>query len=545
MIVKHNRRIALWAGLLAFVMAMVGCGASTEYPEPLPFSTDMPPTLEESVSRQVGFDAQLYFISQDGRMLFPEERLVESTLNKSRAEAVILALFKGPVSEALQASVPEGLSLQSVEVSMDVCNIYLTGGAFPGRRPWVTLRAALAATVCAVEEVSAVNVYFNGMEPGYLGRPLGALRPIEDALDVYLNNLKQEYEVLASQPNTEAGSFETHTASLCFLDVTGSLLLARTTDINYARNATKSQVAELLILKLLEGDAGPDSLEPVLPADLRLVRPPEFIYERGVAPQDNAADAAAGSSGDEKETIPSGGDADVDLDEEAYVVVTIQRPVQSYDEKLMCGALTRTICGYIPKVKGVCIVVQDADGSLTQLGDTWEAEVGDTLKSDGRRYFTARSFSSLIGEKVYLSFPDSDGTALYHVGRAVPCVAAYDPRVRLAELFVGPADPGVLYPAFSAEDIRSVYIVGDIAVVDWAAGFRNQFMQTLQADATTIPVERRELLFVYSVVNTLTEFPGVQRVWMMENGEKLGMLEQIYLGGALLRSPGILVGADG
>ncbi len=47
-------------------------------------------------------------------------------------------------------------------------------------------------------------------------------------------------------------------------------------------------------------------------------------------------------------------------------------------------------------------------------------------------------------------------------------------------------------------------------------------------------------LFVYSVIDTLTELPGIQWVWMLENGEKLGAVGDVYLGNALLRNPGIL-----
>ena len=48
-------------------------------------------------------------------------------------------------------------------------------------------------------------------------------------------------------------------------------------------------------------------------------------------------------------------------------------------------------------------------------------------------------------------------------------------------------------------------------------------------------------MFIYSVVNTLTELEGVSRVWMLEDGKKLGSVDEIYLGNALMRNPGILV----
>lgn len=52
--------------------------------------------------------------------------------------------------------------------------------------------------------------------------------------------------------------------------------------------------------------------------------------------------------------------------------------------------------------------------------------------------------------------------------------------------------------------------------------------------------DRGELLMIYSIINTLTELPYVRRVWMSEQGQKLGMINRIYLGNPLLRSPGLI-----
>ena len=51
----------------------------------------------------------------------------------------------------------------------------------------------------------------------------------------------------------------------------------------------------------------------------------------------------------------------------------------------------------------------------------------------------------------------------------------------------------------------------------------------------------RETLFIYGVVNTLTDMPMISSVWMLENGEKIAQVNKIYLGGALVRNPGLIV----
>ena len=42
-------------------------------------------------------------------------------------------------------------------------------------------------------------------------------------------------------------------------------------------------------------------------------------------------------------------------------------------------------------------------------------------------------------------------------------------------------------------------------------------------------------------MNTLTEIEDIGRVWMLEDGKKLGSIDKIYLGNSLMRNPGILV----
>lgn len=217
-------------------------------------------------------------------------------------------------------------------------------------------------------------------------------------------------------------------------------------------------------------------------------------------------------------------------EEEAYrdfiISIEIERPQLDYAIDVMCGALTLTLTGYIPNCRGVRLAFTDEDGTAEHFPPSG--------------YYTRKDFSDRVGYSIDLSYPDANGQSLHRVDRAVPSAAVYDPMLRLSELFISPADPGVMYPFFVKTDIQSVYIIGSLAVVDWRAGFSDKLRALIKTNETTIPKDRRERLFVYSVVNTLTELPGVSRVWMLENGKKLGLADKIYLGNALLRNPGIL-----
>ena len=214
--------------------------------------------------------------------------------------------------------------------------------------------------------------------------------------------------------------------------------------------------------------------------------------------------------------------------EKQIIALRFKEPTYAYDEKILAGALTMTITGYLPNTEGVAIYMQQSDGTYRNLDP------------EGL-YFTREDFSDMVGVNVYLPYPDAEGSVLHRVSRAVSSLRAYDPEVRLAELFKGPADPGVMYPLFTQEDVESVYVTGDLAVVNWKAGFTEKLQALLEYEDFEVPVERREQLFIYSVVNALTEIQGIYRVWMLEDGNKLGTVGEMYLGNALLRNPGIMI----
>lgn len=502
-------------------LALAGCTAAGEVTPELPLSNHVPPALAEGVEREGSFEARLYFLSEDGLRLVPETREISYTGNISHAQAVVEALAQGPSGDVLRPSLPDNVSLERVEISSDACNVYLSASYQPDARDWLKARAAVAATVYAAEGIGSINLYLEGVEPGYRGKPLGALAPLREQLDTYVASIEQEYNAWyeQAQSDTEAGSYETRTATLYFTDLQGKLLIARNSTVNYARSEDKAGIAALLVGKLLDGDA---SLEPVMPADLTWAEAPTdtplSVLEASLLPTNEDGDLP-------HPIFPGPAPQE---NERSVITLRFQEPTYSFDEATLAGALTLTITGYIPNVAGVSIYLRQEDGSYRNLA-------GEDL------YFTREDFTDAIGTSIYLPFPDAEGSMLHRVPRAVSGKSAYDPMVRLQELFKGPADPGVQYPLFTAEDIGSVYVTGDIAVVDWKGGFSQKLEDLLQEESFVLPMERRERLFIYSVVNAVTEIPGIQRVWMLEAGKKLGTVGELYLGNALLRNPGIMI----
>ena len=512
-------------GVVAVLMlgaTLCSCTVNREYTPQMTLSSTMPNTAKAGGENLLSLEAQLYFVSEDGMRLSVESRTIEYDGNTSRVEAVINALIAGPDSAVYQESIPGDMTLQKAELSTDVCNVYLLASYIPDVDVWLTARAALAATVYQCEGIESINLYLNGMEPGYYGRALGAMMPISGKLDTYITNLKQEYEALEIQEATEASVYESRTATLYFTNSESKYLIAANEEINYDCGLTTGQIAQLLISKLQDGDEG---LEPVLPVNLTLAAVPQVIPVGIIDAMYNSEDGdiphpeASPNWRKEQEWSKP--------DEEGVVELLINEPASTYGENIMCGALTLTLTGYLPNISGVAIAMKKADGTIVNLSE--------------KGYFTRDDYAVYIGRNIYLAFPDSEGSMLHRVSRVISSGSAYDPQTRLRELLQGEADPGVRYPLFEGDDVLDVYITGDTAVVNWKAGFAQKLRDLIATDQTSLPQDRRERLFVYSVVNTLTEIPGVQRVWMLEDGKKLGMIDQIYLGNALLRNPGIMI----
>lgn len=505
------------AGLLCLCMAAGFCGCSgvDEAPAALPISQTLPPAPGEQTS--VTFEAELYFMTADGRKLSAEERVITMAPGASRLSAVIDALIQGPRSQTLQPVIQPGLSLVSAEWSVDTCNVYLRGEIELDTQTWLIARAAIAETLYAAEAIPSVNLFYNGAAPGYYGRPLGAQTPITTALDVYLRSMEQEYLLSAEGQHTEAGSYESRIATLFFADETDVLLLARNAELNYDRQATLPEIVALLVSKLSQGDAGERALEPVMPADLSLVGDPVLREVDMPAPAGTAGIQAAS------------GQADMDTARSYIAEIAFTQPHHEYDADLMCGALTLTLTGYLPQLRGVRVALQTENGQFQALND-----------EDG--YFTREMFASRIGAYVPLIYPDAEGASFYRISRAVAAADAYDPAIRLAALLDGPADPGVPYEIITAEDMESIYIVGDTAVMNWKTGFSQKLADFAAAEESALPRDRRVWLLVYGMINTITEIPGIQRVWMLEAGKKLGEISGVYLSNALLRNPGIITG---
>lgn len=522
---KILKQTALLLAVLMLAMALYGCVTENDYPPALVLRDQTPPERDENADSGT-FETELFFLSQDDKSLKKQTRVVEYDTQTSRAEAAIQALISGPETDptGIHNSVPSLFRVNRVELCGDVCNVYFEGDSFiPTETEWLRIRAAVAATVAAAEGINSVNVFLFERQLGYYNYSLGTMSPLEEELSVYLRNMSRTYSYLNTAESgvniVEDTQYGTQSIALYFANTEGTLLSARNAEISYPEGIKKTQLIEMIVEQLSGGDTE-GTLEPSLPADFKLLQEPTVIY--------------SGKTEDGRE----------DTESDCIVELVIAQPeAANYNETLMCGALTMTISSFIPNVSGVRILIAE---ETQQTGQTPSPEENDqesgitVLRVLGEKAFRNIDFTDLLGHTVNLYYPDEDGLVLRKTSRIIPQTTTYDPLVRLQELLSNVSEQGMSYAPFTADDIQDVYVVDGVAVIDWAPGFSETLRAYLENDST-MEVSRRESMFIYGVVNTMTDMPMISSVWMLEDGKKIEKIQNIYLGSALVRNPGLIV----
>ena len=510
---KEKKSFRLLCVCMAALMLCACSAPQIETAELVPSAATPRPEMDRESPR---YEAELFFPTSNSRELLPESRQIIMDGNISHTEAALRVLCGGASTQSQLSILQNGVEFEKAEVSSESCNVYFRGNVSLDEKQWLITRAAVAATVNAVQGIPFVNLYYNQMEPGYLDRPLGAISPILENLDVYIKNMELEYEALQTEreENVEETSFEMRNATVYFTDTQTGLLLAQNRVISYSASASENDILNIL-LETMRNAATADNknVRSALPAGLRLVDPPSFIKDADFTEPSDAADQTSNEGTSSRTT--------------GIVELAFFEPDIEYDEELLCGALTLTLTGYIPLVRGIRILFQDANG-----------EIRNPSSID---LFTRDMFSDLIGCSIPLDYPNEDGTGLHSVKRTVSNAESYMLESRLQTLLSESTDTGVSFIGFSPEDVRNVYITGDTAVIDWQPGFASKLRALETNEDIIIPTERRIWIYIYSIINTMTEFPGIQRVWMLENGRKMGAIGDIYLGNSLMRNPGLIL----
>jgi spore germination protein GerM len=135
--------------------------------------------------------------------------------------------------------------------------------------------------------------------------------------------------------------------------------------------------------------------------------------------------------------------------------------------------------------------------------------------------------------KVTLYFADPSGQYLVPVTREIPKVEGVA-RATLQELILGPGSTSDFLPTIPAGTVlRDINIRPDgVAIVD----FSKELVANHKGGTTG------EMLTVYSIVNTLTQFPTVKKVQLLVEGQQVSTLAgHLDIRETLARNEGLIL----
>lgn len=439
----------------------------------------------------------LYFVSNDQKQLTPLSRTVlvrgEDALIERTLKRLLDAEDSGPAG--LLPVAPAGTRAEWIEQSQGVVTLSLTMDALkldPQAMCW--MEAAIAGTLTALSGVRYVNVLIDGKAESATKIPAGTLSRTELNLTTLWAQRRDDDARLAADPALAAIERD---ATLYFAGWAGDRMLPEVRRITL----NTQEFAEVLIEELRKGPRGTTQAHAVLPHDARLKYTPE-----------------------------------IDMLEDGRRVLKL-----AFDENLFAllkrdglsawqlfGALSLTLCRFIPDLDGLRIWVGDDTNLITEL-------------TDGvRRYSFPEGVISPdlfeVGRVARLYFAGADGT-LTAVERLVDQQSAVSPRALLEQLIDGPLvfDGGakpVMPEGVSDADLLGIRIEERTALVNLSSNFY-RLCQGLTPD------EERNL--IYAMVNTLCELDFVNRVRFYVAGATVDALTRdIFLRGALLPNPGLV-----
>lgn len=526
-------RLQRGIALLLLTGLLAGCALQTEVPGPLPENTSPPPSTELVEST---FETDLYFLVS-GNMLSPERRTIALPPGMRREEAVIRALMEGPENPGLSAAfLPGGvLEYLGIQVCGDICMAYFSfAGAAEGISDYDLLlsKAAIAQSLYAATGIRYFDMYVDNSPPGYRGqgRPLGALQPPGTEVSVTALQLPP------SASDAQNGQvLETREAILYFTDAVGALLQCEVRAQQYSIEASVDEILSGLSAALAEGPYAAGSVR-ILPEDLRYEG---STFRRALTTQDIDAETSVVNVPEEISTVQL-----TDVPGWGYLNLYFKTADSGYDPLMACASIVHTVTGFLPRLLGVRIYINDTP---VDPGAVLPEIAGSTTAADG--YFTRGDVSGLVGDLVTLCCPEKNGLGLVQVSQLLPMPVSGDPTQLLQALFTaGEGRDHLQWTDFSAEDVLGVSVQGSLAVANMRPGFYDKLQAFVLSGTWPGSNANVAQLAVFSIVNTLCEWPGVERAHLLEDGARiensLGRerdLERLYLGNALFYNPGLLL----
>ena len=484
------KRLIASVVLLALLFALSGCMSLSERK----LDADYQMTLEQDEMPETGegriLRPALYFMQKGTGKLVAELRTISVTMDESPAKTIVSQFLKGPYDVTLEAVAPALISVDKVEISLDVANVYLTAlkELTPSER--FILKLALANTLTDYFSIKYVNVFYNGLSDGLGQYP----HPLQSKITGVWT---EEYDDILSNHIASAKENADDSISLgivletplYFMDASGEYLLPEVREVTYS----DTDYLTTLIGELAKGPRN------------------SFIYQASVAKDLSLSEMTP------IWTYADEGDS-LSLDFAAP-------PVSGENNQKSYLALAYTLTSFFPNLKTIYFSVAGEPVTVTGAG----FDLSDGITRD-------EAFEHLAGG-IDLYFRQRGENLLVKVNRMVKEDQVWSASGRLYELIDGPKETesdmavDVFPEGITEDDILSTSISQTTLVVDFSANFKEK-CQSLSVN--------EEMLLVFSMVNTLTSMNGVNSVQFLVEGERSETLAgHLYFADIFISNPGI------
>lgn len=503
------------AVIAAVCILLSGCGVIAENKENgryVPTSLLDTSKLEYPGSME---NLAIYFYNASSKTLTAEIRPITIGQDMNPAEVAVRGLLSGPLNDKLTSLAPGGMTLDNIEYSRDVANVYLKYDGEPlDPRQKYFLEHAISNTVSDILGTDYTCIFYNGIQTGFAGKPYNPIEKktgnIEDAYSQALS----KYEKILSVPTgiTPPENKPTATAKpveqgvipaqpvetdmptvLYFISKNGGYILPEVRTVKY----TDGKYIQTVISELVRGPLNSSTMEPPLAGDLLLVCEPALVpAENGYILTLNFSKAPA-----------------------RYDTSDTEESMLSY------AALTYTLTNLIPGLNSINILVNGNKVNIKENSTDTEA----VKRSD---------YSGLMGSSVPLYFADKNSDLLLQVSRSMEQGRTWSAKQRLLELMKGPlsGDEESAWPVMpsgvNGKDIIAVNVYADTVYVNLTEEFK---------EACKGFSSKNEMLLVYAIVNTLTAMDGINKVQFLVEGKQTDTLAGfLCLSDPFLRNYGII-----
>lgn len=461
--------------------------------------------------------AAVYFLNSDSLTLTADLRLLNVQQDINPAEAAVKALLQGPSNDSLTSVAPDGMTLDFIEFSNGVANVYLRydGLPMPGDGKYI-MEMAIANTIVDLLGATAVNVFYNGLRDGFQGHPSAPLKKQTGRVDEAYKSAKARYlpaETAEAEPNApsptpppeetepvEEGPRPADISTvLYFVSASGDYILPEVRTVTYMTAPSGDNTAayvSAIIDELKKGPKNTGTMNSPVPSGASLESEPAVV-DNGDGTRNVALHF---------DSLPSGS-----------VYTGSGGMLLSY------AAIVYSITGFVPGVSEVSLY---ADGAPV----TVSAGSGDGARRS--------DFFGYIGSSAPLYFQYANSGLLLEVSRSMEQGKIWSALARVRALMRGPQTGDganvttVQYTGMTEDGILSVNVAGDTAYVNLSDDFK-QACDGLSA--------KNEMLLVYAIVNTVTAMDGISKVQFLVESEQTATLAgHLCISDPFVRNYGII-----